>query len=543
MAYVAPDSNIELCRGFPLDRGHEYAIYFADAASQYSAIHAYASKIYEKNSYQRVNKKTLRIGEIADNLQGVNYMIFQNAAFGTKHFYAFVDEVNYINNSVSEIVYTIDPLQTYLFDFNWNACPVLREHTVSDNLGEHTESEEIGEPTRNYSLVASQYYNDWVYFIMSTKNLDTNDIDPSDFTKASDWPNARGGVYSGVYQGASFYRFNNLDTLKNIIKYLDNFGLSGAIVGIFAIPEAFVASTDIPLSPVFTFSKTLTGLSFGGYTPKNKKLYMSPFCKLILSGNGTQSKEFDIQGFGLTGSAVSGAIECTSAVSPNAQIIAYPTRYRGIGGQDTTGETPAFYGAKEWSIQIGSVIQGSWSSNAYANWQAQSQIDRTMTNVMGVVAAAVAIGSAVVTEGATAGVAAGAIGSLIGRHVSQAAEDQKMKNLPNTVSGGSSGDLNLSQNDFGVRVYFAFPVPAQAEKIDNYFTRYGYACNKIKVPSINNRPYWTYVKTNGCAFTPKIGTGIPAPDMEAINSYFDNGITWFKTAADVGRFDRDNSPA
>ena len=540
MSYIAPDSDIEFCRGFPLDRGHEYAISFASASAQYSAIHAYASKIYDKNSYQRVNKRTIRVGELADNLQGVNYMIFRNTAFGTKWFYAFVDEVNYINNSVCEVVYTIDPLQTYLFDFNWNACMVEREHTLTDVVGEHTETENFAQVTQKYSRILQKTFDSWTYIVASTKFLG---VDPSAYTKASQWPNSTPAVYDGVLQGCGLYLYSSISDFANTVKYLDDLGIGSAIVAIFAVPSDLVttpfANSKVDTS---TFTQSLSG-ALDGYTPKNKKLYTSPFCNIVLSGNGVSVKVFDVQGFTISNGSVEGIIEATCAINPNSSIIAYPIFYRGIGYNPLPGIP---YGNKENAVQLGNALQGSWTSDTYANWQAQTGTSRTLTAVMSVLAAGGAVVGAVASGGAGAPLAAGAVmgavTTIASTAVNQATENLRMSNLPNTLNGGvAAGDINLARGDFGFRVYFAYPVANQAEKIDAYFTRYGYACNKIKVPSTNNRPYWTYCKTNGCAFTPKIGSGIPAPDMEAINGYFDKGITWFKTAADVGRFDRDNS--
>ena len=538
MAYVTPNSTVYLCKGVPLDREHDFAIYFASASAQYSALHAYATKTYTTESYQRVNKRTIRINELADNIQTCNYMIFQNTAFGTKWFYAFVDEVNYINNSVSEVVYTIDPLQTYLFDFYWNACLVEREHTATDVVGENVAPEPISTPNYNYEPITRKTFTNFATVVMCTKDLT---VDPSGYQSADDWGAAMPNIVDGILQGAGFYAFSNLNDLRAKLKKLQDLGLSDAVVGLFGVPLDLLTSWTLGTAPQSTTSSTTANITFGtlsGYTPKNKKLYTSPFCKLYLSGNGVQTKDFDVQGFtyiGMIPTGFSATFICTCACSPGSPIVVYPSNYRGIGG------TSPVYGNKENAVSLGSAIGGSWNASAYANWQAQTATERTLRGVGAVVGAGVAIGSAVVTEGATLPLVVGAVGNVISTGVSLAAENAKMQNLPNRLQGGAvSADVNLARGDFGFAVYFAVPTADNAKRIDNFFTRYGYACNKIKIPSINNRPYWTYVKTNGCSFTPKT-TGVPAPDMEAINGYFDRGITWFKTAADVGDFSKDNS--
>ena len=392
--------------------------------------------------------------------------------------------------------------------------------------------------TQKYTRILQKRFDTWTYIVASTKNLA---VDPSGYTKASQWPNSTPAVYDGVLQGCGLYLYSSISDFANTVKYLDDLGIGNAIVAIFALPSEMVSS-PFANSTVSSssFTQSLSG-ALDGYTPKNKKLYTSPYCNIVLSGNGVNVKNFDVQGFTITSGSVSGGIVATCSINANSGIIAYPQSYRGIG---VVGLDP--YGAKEYAVQLGNALQGSWSSDTYANWQAQTGTSRTLTAVMSVLAAGGAVVGAVASGGAGAPLAAGAIvgavSTIASTGINQATENLRMQNLPNTLNGGvAAGDINLARGDFGFRVYFAYPVANQAEKIDAYFTRYGYACNKIKVPSTNNRPYWTYVKTNGCAFTPKVGTGIPAPDMEAINGYFDKGITWFKTAADVGRFDRDNS--
>lgn len=66
-----------------------------------------------------------------------------------------------------------------------------------------------------------------------------------------------------------------------------------------------------------------------------------------------------------------------------------------------------------------------------------------------------------------------------------------------------------------------------AERIDKFFDMYGYLTNTLKVPNLNNRPNWNYIKTIGC----NIIGDIPQNDLQTIKSIFDNGITlWHNTS-------------
>lgn len=48
------------------------------------------------------------VGINAENLYDCNYIMFQNASFGTKWFYAFITSVAYENNETSRITMEID---------------------------------------------------------------------------------------------------------------------------------------------------------------------------------------------------------------------------------------------------------------------------------------------------------------------------------------------------------------------------------------------------------------------------------------------------
>ena len=60
-----------------------------------------------------------------------------------------------------------------------------------------------------------------------------------------------------------------------------------------------------------------------------------------------------------------------------------------------------------------------------------------------------------------------------------------------------------------------------AERIDKYFDMFGYSTNTLKVPNLNNRPNWNYIKTIGC----NVIGDIPQEDIETIKLLFDTGIT------------------
>ena len=60
-----------------------------------------------------------------------------------------------------------------------------------------------------------------------------------------------------------------------------------------------------------------------------------------------------------------------------------------------------------------------------------------------------------------------------------------------------------------------------AERIDKFFDMYGYLTNTVKIPNLNNRPNWNYIKTIGA----NIIGDIPQMDLQTIKDIFNNGVT------------------
>ena len=116
--YISPNTTIRMLKDVPLDNTYRNTIYFANVANQTSYFSGKTKYTFAAQSYQRVQKGTLRIGRKADDLYDCNYLMFQNTAYGNKWFYAFVVGVEYVNNETSEVIFEIDVMQTWHFDYD-----------------------------------------------------------------------------------------------------------------------------------------------------------------------------------------------------------------------------------------------------------------------------------------------------------------------------------------------------------------------------------------------------------------------------------------
>lgn len=152
--YIAPNTTIRLLRGVPLDNDYTNTIHFASAGAQSAHFSgSYTTKVFTAQTYQRVRKGVLRLAVLADEIYDYNYMMFQNTSYGSKWFYAFITKVEYINNSVSEITYELDVMQTWFFDMVRLPSYVERETTIADVIGGNIAPEpvDIG-PLKCYNI-------------------------------------------------------------------------------------------------------------------------------------------------------------------------------------------------------------------------------------------------------------------------------------------------------------------------------------------------------------------------------------------------------
>ena len=102
------------------------------------------------------------------------------------------------------------------------------------------------------------------------------------------------------------------------------------------------------------------------------------------------------------------------------------------------------------------------------------------------------------------------------------------------ADNGNVNCANGKQQFYQSRVHIT---AEYAEIIDDFFTMYGYTCKKVKVPNRSARPKWNYTKTNGCVVKGKA----PADSVRKICSIYDNGITFWKNASEVGNYSLNNN--
>lgn len=521
--YIEPGTNIRLLKDVPLDNTYDHTIWFISEPSQRAYFISKTKYNLSDYTYQRVGRGRSRVGIKADLLYDCNYLMFQNASFGNKWFYAFITSVEYINNECAEVSFEIDVLQTWFFDYSVDYCFVEREHTISDNIGEHMEPE-------NFSI--SEYvFNDY------SRLYDMTDLVVCLAIVDVDGETVDGNQYDGVYSGTTLWVYDANDTTGINAKIGEYVKSPESVVSIYMFPKTFLMAGVIPENHLLTPGSKAAGHYFtkpavtasdtlNGYLPKNKKLYTYPynFYHVDNASGGELTLRYEFF------KNLTPSFSLYGCVTQPIMAILRPTDYKGIDGIDGT-ENPHI---KTESISLTSYPMCSWNVDSYQAWVAQNSIPiRTETSLglAGLAAGAMMAASPIVAAGA-AMAAATKIGSLFTQNYQASIQADIMKGSSN------NGNPNVAagfQNFYGGRASITYQ---EARSFDEYLTMFGYSVRRLKVPNVSSRPHWNYVKTIGATLT----GSVPADDMRKLISIYDNGITFWKNATEIGNYALDNSP-
>lgn len=135
MAWVEPDTEVRLLRGVPLHKGLQHTIFWSNIGDQTTYMLSKTAYVFNPQTYQRVDSGVMRCQQTYANVITCGYMMFRNKSHDNKWFYAFIDSADYINESTTEISYTVDVMQSWMFDYKILPCFIEREHCDDDSIG------------------------------------------------------------------------------------------------------------------------------------------------------------------------------------------------------------------------------------------------------------------------------------------------------------------------------------------------------------------------------------------------------------------------
>lgn len=543
-----PSTNIHLCSGVPLNNKYDHTLWFATPELQFNYFNSMVNRTFNAYSYVRKTWK-LKVAATMEAARVWSYLFFQNGN-GKRYFY-FVNQIEYINDNTVELTLEIDVIQTYMFDWKLNPCYVEREHSVLDLPGENTVDEglELGELI-TARLEKVDLTSQMVVLVASSIDLNKYYIGGiEDRIVASKYDNLFGGFQVTAVPVNAHAAWDNMawDELAKIMFKLEQDGKLDAIFTMWQYPGQLVnwnnGNYETAILKYVTGQRGtyhVTGLrpsTIDGYTPKNRKLLQYPYAFIYATNNqgGAAIYHYDLfdQSYGYQ-------FNVKGNIAPDGIVKLVPYKYKGVDGDNF-----------EESLTMGNFPICSWNSDTYKLWLAQNQSSQNMGLVMEglkIAGGAAAIVGGVLATGATGGAAgfAGAAGITSGAGMimsgasgiaSQLAQRADRDVQPPQARGTITGSFGITHGLTDFHIHHKTIDAYHAEMIDNYFTMYGYATRKVKIPNILSRRAFNYVKTVGSNVT----GDICMEDLRTINAIFDKGITFWKNH-DLGNYSLDNKP-
>lgn len=561
MPLFIPDSEIYLLKDVPFSPNYENTGFFPSKVVQETLFKQKAFFHAEECTYIR-ETGVIRLEVPIASAYQCNYIMYKNTNFYDKWFYAFCTGVRYVNNTTSEFTFTLDYMQTWLFDYTLKQCFIERAHTGSDDAGDNLVPEglETGEMLYAYSYKLPATYGKIYIAATFDKNLN----------------NYMGGMSNNVYTGLCINEFASASAATQFIQQATE---ANKLAGIVAVFQSINYNTQTTI----TVNQNQSAL-FQGYTPRNKKLYTYPYSFLQVLGNDGGNAIFRWEYFSNFGS---GQFRILVSPSISSQMMITPTNYKGKSG----------YNPAERMI-IENVMLCSWNGDTF-----KANLAQTIGKY------AVPAEVAVMTGAALLDKIAGTSGETVKQYLSEddmrtvspsgksiiqlpadaipernilTGETRYYRNVQGSGEGKfSSAVSELSQNILSTiqKTLAAVHSPESmarqaqnpgsstdilymiqekspyfitmgisryyAEIIDNYFTLYGYALNRSDVPWRKARERFTYLKTAGCI----VEGSFPANMAQAIENVYNNGTRfWYldgtgrNTWQYVGDYSYSNNP-
>lgn len=521
--YINPNTTIVLCANVPLTNDNKNTILFGSQNEQIGYFNSKSVGSATQVSYTRHTNNYVDLNFNFSNSKNVNYLYFKNENHENKYYFCYVTNFEYINENCTRFYFEIDYMQTFLFDVEYKACFVEREHVNSDIVGEHTIFENVESGNMYSTYQVSRMINGVLVPVMVT-----TDVLP-DGTSTVNY----GSYSNGIFNGLNFYAINpyqnqgsiNYYYIQDYLRTLKTLNKMDSIVCIYMYPINLLSGVtfgqnvgfvEIQNANMVTYSiqkNTLTSSMFKNingvsYVPKNNKLYSNQFNSLIVENGNGGAVEYDINKF-FENTIV---FSIFGALTPSGDTRLIPFGYC----------LPSELN-NEYGLVGGGYPQCAWVSDYYSSWlmangaqwstSIGNNVAQTLLNPISLLS-----------------------GNLISNINSAMAKKTDAQNISDSAKGKQSNYINSITDFSDFNLIFKSIDYNHARSIDDYLTMYGYQVNVVKIPNINGRNAWNYVKTIDCTFSVN-GNNIA---QESVRKIFDDGVFLWHTY-DVGNFGLTNN--
>lgn len=530
MSFV-PNSTIQIFKGIPLKNKYEDTFYFPSRSVQNNYFTNLQPVSILNNQYRvEPTKNCIVIEKPYKDLYTCNYLRFINTSYENRWFYAFITNVEYSNENATRVYYEIDVMQTWLpnEDYLLGECFVEREHSATDKIGDNIVAENlatgeyISNETKQFSFTREREDVSNYQAVIVLLSLGTEET----FNSV---------MYDNIVSSCKAYIFwthveSDMDALRELINMIYTEHKEDRLLSVYMIPGELVNLDYIDTENHCFYNKSIgnnfdiysfqidTSTTLDGYTPKNNKCYTYPYhYELARTSDGesfTKRYEFCNRD---DGDRYQSVYTCYSNILQPVQIVLRNIEYKTDADKLVLTNFPVC----------------AWTSDTYIAWlnnEMPKQIIGMMPTV-GVGLASAASQNYLGAFGATVSLVT-QIGSLM-----YEGEIRSRNNIQ------THGTVKSAGADYAIRRYgFLFHrysvTKEYAKSIDDFFTMFGYATKKVKVPNIHARQNWTFTKTSNCQLKDE---KLPVQDANKIESIFNNGIRFWNTSATMYDYDQSNN--
>ena len=567
MAYIEPNTDVYLLKDIKITPNYSDTIFFATKAAQEAYFSNAAKRVatLSKNSYQRYKRGWMKVGLPCGTVSQANYMMFKNTSFENKWFYAFITDWEYLNNGTTLISYMIDDIQTWFFDCTLGDCFVEREHATNDAIGANRVPEPMGSDRVHMKQMWECSDMEKYSVIIQASQKNRGSHFETDY------------FHQGQFNGLSISvdDCNDDSDASTIAAILDNMVGDGSysddatdqqqVVSVIMFPTRFTVDGSRAHTVNEGFATPRTTID--GYTPRNKKLLTAPFKKLLLSNGIGANITLDYDDFvAANGFTQTPAFYIAGSMNGQGQLICVPYNYKGVeynydfkitinefpqcgytldsyrawlaGGGDIKQQVSALKGIGNGLFGLLGMAQGvnaeygkQWQSNydyRYKDYDSQVAKNYADKNTKWT--------DAMAESGSLSGVG-GLLSGVLGTYTDYKTTEYDAHAQSNVPVGMTAGNVMIGLRKLNFRCYDVDIIQQDAKIIDEFFDKYGYQTNRLKVPNISHRKAWNYVKTKDC----EIVGNVPASIKASIISIFNSGITFWKNGDMIGDYTQDNS--
>jgi hypothetical protein len=569
-------TNIRFLTGIPFQNDYKHTRWFESKTEQTNWFLSRATiHTMGEANFQRIEGYGyFATDKSIDELWGCNYVMFQNATYNNKWFYAFVTKLEYVQRNRTNVHFQIDVLQTWRFDYTFKPSFVLREHCHQWEFNATPTINTVDEGLNyglEYDIVSSENVQpyDGIFFLVivaKTAMHDNNNI------KAN---------LNGLPQPLNYYVHPfKLDGTLPVVTTTGTFGktvdassIADVLNGIMNQDKTVNAVVSLYVTEYFGYNATYDGtnMSFDGnkfeavaigsvntlhvtalpnYEPKSftysnkydgfrsvseSKLWMYPYVQIILDdfkGNRVvlkpeyiNSKDFTINVKGSLGTHNKTAYSIDNYLQDSNQVYSYVTAMEHAVLNTNPNDIPIL------NDMLAAYLQGH--RNSIQNQRNTIKFDQFMDTAKHMnqgSANALTMNIPGVINESMDMVKGG--GDAILKIQGIMAKQQDISNMPPSVASMGSN----SYFDYGNYIYGMFIIkkqikPEYQKKLEDFFHMYGYKLNEVKTPNFHTRNSFNYVQTQSCTILGNFNND----DLNELKAVFDNGITLWHTD-DIGNY-------